>query len=282
MASIKCGTCSWNYDSWLGLVYTKKSPKAAGYLREYSKKYRTVEIDSWFYKIPPPKDIIEYSEQVDDDFSFTCKVTQDITLTHLRNFKQPKKELTPNNSFLSVDLFNEYINAITPLLPQMDAIMLEFEYLNKKKMESLDIFLKHLDTFLSKIHINIPLAVETRNSNYIKPEYFQFLKDKNIIHVFSEKIYMPHIYEVYEKFHDYIGDTTVIRLLGGDRKEMEELTKNKWDKIVSKKNDINKVIEMVSDMYRKNKKITINVNNHYEGSAPITIANLETLFNELL
>jgi hypothetical protein len=41
------------------------------------------------------------------------------------------------------------------------------------------------------------------------------------IHVFSEKLYMPHIYHVYNDCKDYIGGVSVIRLLGGNRKQIE-------------------------------------------------------------
>ena len=44
------GTCSWNYDSWIGLVYDRKAPYSAAYLNEYARKYPTVEVDSWFYR----------------------------------------------------------------------------------------------------------------------------------------------------------------------------------------------------------------------------------------
>jgi len=47
-APIRFGTCSWNYPSWVGLIYTERHPRAAAYLREYSQKYDTVEIGSWF------------------------------------------------------------------------------------------------------------------------------------------------------------------------------------------------------------------------------------------
>ena len=46
----------------------------------------------------------------------------------------------------------------------------------------------------------IPLAIETRNKNYLKRAYFQFLQERHVMHVFSEKLYMPHIYKVYEDF----------------------------------------------------------------------------------
>ena len=230
MSNIRIGTCSWNYPSWVGLVYPEPSPTAAEYLREYSKRFRTAEVDSWFYKIPERRDVLDYLENVDKDFSFTVKVSEDISLTHKRN--RGSKELIPNPNFLSPELFAKYLERIEPLLPQIDAVMLEFEYLNRDKMKSVEEFMKAIDTFSSSVPKGIPIGIETRNKNYLTREYFHFLKSKGIIHVFSEKLYMPHIYDVYEMVGDFISGTSVIRLLGGDRKEIEEKTQEQWNRIV--------------------------------------------------
>lgn len=73
-------TCSWKYDSWIGLVYSQKQRTAAGYLAEYAQKSNTVEIDSWFYKLPTPTEVWSYLEKFPAEFRFTCKVTQEISL----------------------------------------------------------------------------------------------------------------------------------------------------------------------------------------------------------
>ena len=52
---LKIGTCSWKYDSWIGLIYTEAAKK--NYLKEYSKQYNTVEIDQWFWSLFPGSEI---------------------------------------------------------------------------------------------------------------------------------------------------------------------------------------------------------------------------------
>ena len=266
--SVKIGTCSWNYESWVGLVYSKPSRSAAGYLAEYSRRFRTVEVDSWFYRLPEPRDVLDYLANADEDFSFTVKVSEDISLTHKRN--RESKELIPNPSFLSSELFARYLQNIEPMLPRIDAVMLEFEYLNKDKMRSLSDFMKAIEAFLPALPPSLPLAIETRNKNFLVEEYFQFLKEKGIIHVFSEKLYLPHVYEVYEKFGGYIEGRSVLRLLGGDRAEIEKASGAEWNKIVDEKPDKQRIVEMSRDIKFKGGRVIININNHYEGSAPIT------------
>lgn len=50
---VHIGTCSWNYASWVELVYDQPQPRASDDLVEYAKRYRMVEVDSWFIKFLP-------------------------------------------------------------------------------------------------------------------------------------------------------------------------------------------------------------------------------------
>lgn len=272
MSSIQFGTCSWNYDSWIDLVYSGKRNRAAEYLLEYSQKFDTVEVDSWFYKIPSPDEVGEYLSVSGDNLTFSCKLFNGITLTHHRSHSKGTQS-EKNNDFLSIDLFNRYLDSIRKMhsRSRLVAIEMEFEYLNRQKMSSLDAFLKHLDTFFGSIDHDVPLAVETRNGNYLHEEYFSLLNKWNVSHVFSEKLYMPHIYEVYKKYDNLLTDKVIIRLLGGDRKKIEETTKGKWDKLVDEKPDLPQIVEMLKALEISGKKVFVYVNNHYEGCAPLTI-----------
>jgi len=77
---LRIGTCSWKYDSWVGLVYSRKGKEQ--YLVEYAHHFTTVEIDQWFWslfpggnvKLPDPAVVEQYSCSVPDDFRFTIKV----------------------------------------------------------------------------------------------------------------------------------------------------------------------------------------------------------------
>lgn len=49
-----------------------------------------------------------------------------------------------------------------------------------------------------------------------------------------------------------------------------------WDKIVEPKDEeINKVREMIYSLTQKNVDLYVNVNNHYEGSAPLMIEKIK-------
>lgn len=276
---IRWGTCSWNYPSWVGVVYTSLQPRAAGYLREYAQHFDTAEIDSWFYRIPERDEVAEYLAQVPEGFRFTCKAPRELTVPTLRARGASGSE-APNPSFLSDERFARFLEVIEPMLPRLDAIMFEFEYLNRQRMPSLTAFLDALDRFTTSLRARfgqLPFAIETRNRNFLTESFFRFLLEHKLLPVFSEKIYMPHAYEVYALYRELVQSDAVIRLLGGDRGAIEEKTGMQWNAIIDPKPAEEKraILSMAMDLAARGHAVTINVNNHYEGSAPLTIEDLK-------
>lgn len=277
MAELRIGTCSWKYDSWKGLVYSDRS--GLNHLEEYAEKYDTVEIDQWFWSLhgpdrvtlPSRTDVEKYSILVPENFTFSIKVPNSITLTHY--YKKSKSDpLIPNPLFLSLDLFNHFLETIAPLKDHLGPLMFQFEYLNKQKMESQNVFEERFGAFLSSLPSGFAYALEIRNPNYLNSSYFQFLNSHGIHHVFLQGYFMPPIFDAYAKHRDAINGSTVIRLHGPDRKGIEQETKKVWNRIVAPKDDdLDRLTEMMGDLIDRGVNIYLNVNNHFEGSAPLTI-----------
>jgi uncharacterized protein YecE (DUF72 family) len=283
MVEIRIGTCHWKYPSWVNLVYSKS--KGINYLQEYARKYNTVEIDQWFWSLfaenqvvlPLESTVAEYVDSVPKDFIFTIKVPNSITLTHFYP-KEKKEPLRENPHFLSVDLFNKFLEKIAPMQGLLGPLMFQFEYLNKTKMAGLDAFISLLKDLFNKIPKNYSYGIEIRNPNYLLPAYFNFLKNNNISHVFLQGYFMPDIVSIYEKYKEYISGCSVIRLHGPHRGDMEKKAGNKWDKIIENRDEeLRHITEMVQDMLKRGVDIFLNVNNHYEGSSPLTIERIKKL-----
>jgi len=193
MAKIRLGTCSWKYDSWRDLVYSDQAKK--NYLLEYSKKYDTVEIDQWFWSLfgvdkvslPHPNVVEEYSNSVPDDFKFTIKVPNSVTLTHFyRKIKANPLEANPH--FLSIELFDTFLNSLQPMHSKIGLLMFQFEYLNKQKMTSQDEFIEKFSGFIEKCNPDFPYGVEIRNPWYLNKKYFQLLSEYNWLMYFCRAI----------------------------------------------------------------------------------------------
>ncbi len=278
------GTCSWKYESWRGIIYPLEGN--FNFLEEYSKHYNTVEIDQWFWslfgdkiKLPSRKDVLEYSQSVPENFKFTIKIPNSISLTH--HYKKDKNaELILNKFFLSPELFQEFVNSITELLPKVGMLMFQFEYLNKQKMKSQIEFLSLLKKFFKSIDFVSPLAIEIRNPNYLNELYFESLKEMKIYNVFLQGYYMPPVWDIYDKFGHFIEGNLVIRLHGPNREDIEKKSGGNWNKIIFPKDDeLRQIAEILKDLERRKIDTYINVNNHYEGSAPLTIERIKSILN---
>lgn len=284
--NLHLGTCSWKYDDWKGLIYDpKKIYSPDDYLPDYAKHFDTVEIDQWFWslfpggiKLPDPPAVQTYADSVPEDFTFTMKVPNSITLTHYYAKQSARyKDFAnrPNEHFLDIDLFNRFLESLKPLAGKLGPIMFQFEYLNKKKMPSLQVLLDRLSEFFDQAPPGFDYAVETRNPNYLKEVYFAFLREKGLSPVLVEGYYMPPISEVVSQFDISSGQSTVIRLMGPDRQEIEKLAGNHWDKIVSPQDEsMTGIVGIIKKQVEQGREVYINVNNHYEGCAVLTIGKL--------
>ena len=158
--------------------------------------------------------------------------------------------------------------------------MFQFEYLNRQKMGSQSRFQELFEAFVKQIPRSYQYAVEIRNANYLNQSYFAFLNQNRLIPVFLQGYWMPPITAVYQKWRslELQQKAVVIRLLGPDRKEIEKITGKQWAQIVAPKDqELSAVADMIGDLLNRGIDVYLNVNNHYEGSAPLTIDRIRQL-----
>src|SRR5436189_5258537 len=75
---ILIGTSGYNYPEWRGTFYPEKL-STAKMLAYYSERFRTVEINYTFYRIPTEKLLAGWAAGTPDSFSFTLKAPRRIT-----------------------------------------------------------------------------------------------------------------------------------------------------------------------------------------------------------
>jgi len=158
---LRIGTCSWKCDSWKGLYYDEdKKYGARDYLPDYARHLDTVEVDQWFWslfpggiKLPDADTVRQYTDCVPNDFVFTIKAPNALTLTHFYAKQPPAhREFAnrPNPHFLSLDLLRQFLDRLSPMATKLGPILFQFEYLNRQKMPSLRAFLDRLETFIGQ------------------------------------------------------------------------------------------------------------------------------------
>jgi uncharacterized protein YecE (DUF72 family) len=278
MNGLRIGTSSWKYPSWKGLVY---SDGVTDYLAEYARKYDTVEIDQWFWslfpnadpKLPLPDDVQTYRSAVPDGFRFTVKAPNSITLTH--PYARGIEGLAPpNRHFLSPQLAKEFLSLLAPLGPTLGPVIFQFEYLNGQKMPSQRLFQERLSAFRKELPDGQAYAIEIRNPHYLNEKYFGFLLEDGWQLALLHGYWMPSVVETWRRYSDLIRKFRVVifRLHGTGREEIEEETGSVWNRVVtSREGELRAIAQMAKDLRGSKNEIYVNINNHYEGSAPLTI-----------
>jgi len=81
---VRIGTSGWNYPEWRGSFYPK-TMKPAGMLPYYAGRFRTVEVNNTFYRMPTAKAVQGWAAAVPEEFRFVLKAPQRIT--HFKRLK---------------------------------------------------------------------------------------------------------------------------------------------------------------------------------------------------
>src|SRR5437764_1282826 len=78
------GTSGFSYKEWKGTFYPQDLP-AKQMLRYYGERFRAVEINNTFYRMPTASSLEPWAGEVPADFQFVLKAPQ--VITHVRRLK---------------------------------------------------------------------------------------------------------------------------------------------------------------------------------------------------
>ncbi|CAA9563420.1 MAG: FIG003003: hypothetical protein [uncultured Thermomicrobiales bacterium] len=72
------GTSGWSYEHWTGVLYPPGLPPRER-LATYVRHYRTVEVNSTFYRWPRPATFASWRRRLPDDFTMAVKAPRGLT-----------------------------------------------------------------------------------------------------------------------------------------------------------------------------------------------------------
>src|SRR5438552_16581211 len=84
-------TSGYSYKEWKGTFYPKDLPDKQ-MLRFYGERFRTVEINNTFYRMPKASVLEGWAGEVGADFKFVLKASQRIT--HMQRLKDAGDSLS--------------------------------------------------------------------------------------------------------------------------------------------------------------------------------------------
>ncbi|HET9134204.1 MAG TPA: DUF72 domain-containing protein [Gemmatimonadales bacterium] len=199
---LRFGTSSWTYPGWTGLVYDREYPAtgaSARMLGEYARwpLFRTVGIDSFFYRPPSAKTLRDYAAQLPPDFRCVSKVYDRITAHTFANPREKAHWGERNPDWLNAELFlNEVLGPMQEhFAANLGPLVFEFQAIAKKDKVGPAEFAAHLDRFFAALPRGVPYAVEVRNAEFLAEPYFAVLREHGVAHVFNAWTRMPAIGE---------------------------------------------------------------------------------------
>lgn len=157
---ILIGTSGYNYPEWKGSFYPADLP-AKKMLPYYADRFPTVEINYTFYRMPTPKLIAGWREQVSATFRFTLKAPKRIT--HDKRLRAADV----------ADSLTAFITAASELGPQRAALLFQLPPNFKKDVPL-------LNEFLSLLPPKTVAAFEFRNASWLDDEVYDALRARNI------------------------------------------------------------------------------------------------------
>ncbi|MDB6125129.1 MAG: hypothetical protein JWQ71_4122 [Pedosphaera sp.] len=166
-------------------------------LNEYAEVFKTVCVDAAYYKFPDQRYLSNLVSQVPEDFLFTFKVTDNITLKKFSNLPRfGDRAGKPNEHFLNSDLFTRgFLGPCEEFKKNIGLLMFEFSRFYPTDFAHGRDFVAALDQFLGKLSKGWNYGVEIRNRTFLQPEYFQMLSRHGVAHVFNSWADMPAVDE---------------------------------------------------------------------------------------
>jgi uncharacterized protein YecE (DUF72 family) len=289
LKGIYVGTSSWKYAGWCGMLYESARYDYRGKfamtrferncLEEYAKVFKTVSVDAAFYKFPERKFLETIMSQVPEDFQFSFKVTDTITIKKFPNL--PKFGLRAgeiNQDFLNAELFAEaFLKTCEPYRSKVGLLMFEFGRFYKTDFSVAE-FSQALDAFFGRLPKDWSYGIEIRNRDFLGPEYFGVLAKHGVTHVYNSWTDMPSVSEQMAMAGSVTNPSLVAaRFLMSPGRKYDESLKlfQPYDcvrEVDEKAREAGAGLIVGGERYEPRRKTFVYVNNRLEGNALETIA----------
>lgn len=284
------GTSSWKYPGWFGTIYDRDRYVWRGRfsearferncLAEYAEVFPAVSVDATFYRFPTETMLRELAAQVPDGFRFGFKVTDEITLKRWPHVpRSGARAGLVNPRFLDAALFTDaFLGPLDAIRAKVGLVMLEFTRFGLEDFARGGDFAMALDAFFSRVPSGWPLGVELRNRQWLQPDYFAVLARHGVTHIFNAWADMPPVGEQMALPGSETNPSLLAaRFLLREGRRYEEAVKQfspyreLQEADAEGRVSATKLIRRALNS-RDRTKVTLFVNNRYEGHAPGTIA----------
>jgi len=149
------GTSGFSYKEWKGTFYPEDLPDKQ-MLRFYGERFRSVEINNTFYRMPKESVLEAWAQEVPADFKFVLKAPQRIT--HMQRLKDAN------------DSVSYFLKVAAVLKEQLGPLLFQLPPYLKKD-------LPRLREFLALLPSDRRCAFEFRHESWFDDEIFALLRE---------------------------------------------------------------------------------------------------------
>ena len=257
---IRIGPAGWSYTDWEGTVYPPHGSRF-DHLAYLSSFFNTIEINSPFYRIPPPAHSKSWTRRVSSnpDFKFTTKV--------FRGFTHEEAQLGAEE----IKAFRNYLDPLADA-DRLGAVLLQYPWSFKNTPESLEKLEK-----LFRAFDGYPLALEVRHGSFQNDEFVRFLEDRNVAWV---NVDQPLFHESVKPAEITTGPLAYVRLHGRNYEKWFAHTET-WERYnyLYSPEELTPWVERIRGMAREKETYVI-TNNHFRGQAIVNAADLQVALGQ--
>jgi len=171
MGEILLGCSGWHYKDWVGPFYREEAES----LSTYSRIFKTVEIDSTFYRNPTKDMVLGWLKYTRPDFVYGAKLPK--LITH-------KKKLDPRQG-IEEDL-QHFLELMEPL--QLEG---KLGCLLAQLPPGLKFNPSLMESFSALFPAKFRLAVEFRNKSWLRNETWRLLEKYNVTYTIVDEPLLP-------------------------------------------------------------------------------------------
>lgn len=172
LGDILLGTSGWSYKEWIGPFYTKADKSM---LRAYTRVFRTVEIDSTFYRYPSKGTVMGWTRYSPEGFVYAAKlpglITHDKKLELAQGIQQ------------DLERFLELMEPLT-LSGKLGCVLIQLPPKFRYKPDQLEDFFKLLPT-------HVKFAVEFRDPSWMRAETWSLLERYKVAYTIVDEPLLP-------------------------------------------------------------------------------------------
>jgi uncharacterized protein YecE (DUF72 family) len=157
---VRVGPAGWSYKDWEGVVYPATPGKRFDPLSFLAGFFETIEVNSSFYRIPPPAHAVSWARRTASNpaFRFTAKLYRGFT---------HEKETAPGDG----EAFRRFLDPLAAA-DRLGAVLIQFPWSFRNDAENRGRIARILQELA-----DYPKAVEVRHASFDDPQFFAMLDE---------------------------------------------------------------------------------------------------------